>query len=85
MVTESLATESKMTESQLIIKITKYQKIIKSEALFRCSTLGQAPGLAYKHLTRLVKLARDKRSNSLHKFVTYGLKTFYNIGLRFYP
>jgi hypothetical protein len=36
-----------------------------SEAPFRCSTLWYAPGLMYKHYTRLVRLARDKHSSLL--------------------
>ncbi len=47
-----------------------------SEALFRCSTLGQAPGLTRKHQTRLQKLARDKHSNLLQKSVNYRQKSF---------
>jgi len=31
-----------------------------SEAFFRCSTLGQAPGLAHKYETRLESLAEDR-------------------------
>ena len=40
----------------------------------------QAPGLAHKQQTRLERLARDKHSCLLQKFVTYGRKKFYNIG-----
>jgi hypothetical protein len=29
-----------------------------SEAAFRCSTLGQTPGLTHKHYTRLESLAK---------------------------
>jgi hypothetical protein len=39
-------------------------------------------GLTRKHWTRLERLARDKRSSLLRKFVTYGRKNFYNIGPR---
>jgi hypothetical protein len=50
-----------------------------SEAPFRCSTLGYAPGLIHKLQTRLEKLARNKCSSLLRKFVNYGCKKFYNI------
>ncbi len=33
-----------------------------------------------EHQTRLEKLARDKHSSLLQKFITYGRKKFYNIG-----
>ena len=49
--------------------------------LFRCSTQGQAPGLTHKHLTGLEKLARDKHSGLLRKFVNYQQKKFHNIKL----
>ncbi len=52
-----------------------------NEAPFRCSTLGLAPGLALKQYTRLERLARDKHPGLLQKFVSYGRKKFYNIGL----
>ncbi len=45
-----------------------------SEAPFRCSTLGQAPGLTHKHQTRLERLAKDKHSSLLRKSVNYGRK-----------
>ncbi len=51
-----------------------------SEALFRCSALGLAPGLTHKHWTILEKPARDKHSSLLRAFVNYGLKKFYNTG-----
>jgi hypothetical protein len=38
--------------------------------------------LASVYLTRIDKLARDKHSSLLQKFVNYGRKTFYNIGPR---
>jgi hypothetical protein len=44
-----------------------------------CSTLRQAPGLSHKHYTRLEKLAGDKDSCLLQKFVNYRNKKFYNI------
>jgi hypothetical protein len=50
------------------------------EESFRCSALGQAPGLALKQKTRLERLARDKNSSLLRKFVNYGREKFYNIG-----
>ncbi len=34
-----------------------------SEAPFRCSNIGQAPGLTCKHQTRLEKLAKGKLSS----------------------
>ncbi len=46
----------------------------------RCSTLGLAPGLTYKHLTRLERLVWDKHFSLLRKSVNYGRKKFYNIG-----
>ncbi len=49
-----------------------------SEAPFRCSTLGQAPGLTDKHYTRLERLAKDKHSSLLRKSVNYGHKKFYS-------
>ncbi len=39
-----------------------------SEAPFRCSTLGLAPGLTQ---TKQERLARDKQAGSLRKFVNY--------------
>jgi hypothetical protein len=45
-------------------------------------------GLTRKHLTRLGKIARDKRSSLLSKFINYGLKKFYNFDPRcqcFFP
>ncbi len=51
----------------------------QSEAPFRCSNLGQAPGSTRKHKTKLERLARDKHSSLLRKFVNYGNKKFYNI------
>jgi hypothetical protein len=53
-----------------------------SETLFRCSTLGKAPGLSHIHLTKLERLDRDKHSGVFLKVVTYGRKKFYNIGTR---
>ena len=47
-----------------------------SEALFRCSTLGYAPGLTHKHQTRLERLAKDKHSGLLQKSVNYSRKSF---------
>jgi hypothetical protein len=45
----------------------------------RCFTrLGS--GLTYKHHTRLERLARDKHSSLLQKFVNYGHKKVYRIG-----
>ncbi len=45
---------------------------------FRCSTLGQAPGLIHKHQTRLERLVRDKHSSLLQKSVNYGCKKFFS-------
>ncbi len=53
-----------------------------SEAPFRCSTLGYAPGLTHKHKTRLGRLARDKHSSLLRKSVNYGRKKFYSVCLQ---
>ncbi len=36
----------------------------------------------YKHCTILEKLAKDKHSSLIQKFITYANKTFYNIGSR---
>jgi hypothetical protein len=41
---------------------------------------GEGSGLAYKHLNRLEKLAREKHSSSLRTFINSGRKKFYNIG-----
>ncbi len=38
--------------------------------------------LIHNHWTRLERLARDKHSSLLQKFVNYGQKKFYNIGPR---
>jgi hypothetical protein len=51
-----------------------------SEAPFRCSPLGLAPGLTHKHKTWAERLARDKYSSLIRKVVTYGRKKFYNFG-----
>ncbi len=49
-------------------------------ATFRCSTLGQTPGLTHKHKTRLVILARDKHSSLLQESIKNRQKKFYSIG-----
>jgi hypothetical protein len=49
-----------------------------SRAPERCFT-RVGSGLTCKHYTRLERLARDKHSSLLQKFVTYGRKKFYNI------
>jgi hypothetical protein len=36
------------------------------------SVVAPTPGLGHKHWTRLEKLARDKHSSLLQKFVNYG-------------
>ncbi len=53
-----------------------------SESPFRCTTLGQVLGLAHKYETKLERLARDKKSSLLRKFVIYNCKKFYNIAHR---
>ncbi len=54
-------------------------RVSQSKVSFRCCTLGQAPDLTYLYQTKLEKLAKDKRSSLLEKFVYYGRKKFYNI------
>ncbi len=51
-----------------------------SEVRLQCSTLGQAPDLTRKYQTRLKKLAMDKLSSLLRKWVNYGCEKFYTIG-----
>ncbi len=51
------------------------------EAPFKCSILGEAPGLAHSQYTRLERLVMSKPSSLIQKFVTYGRSEFYNIGL----
>ncbi len=58
------------------------QTAYPSEAPFRCSTPGQAPGLTRTHQTRLERLARDKHSSLLQRSVNYGRKRFYSTGSR---
>ncbi len=55
-----------------------------SEALFRYSTLGWAPGLTHRHHTRLEMLFGDKHSSILRKIKNHKLRTkkFYNNGAR---
>jgi hypothetical protein len=53
---------------------------VPSEANFRCSTVGLAPGLTHNHETRLELLAKNKHFSLLQKSVNYGRKTFYNTG-----
>jgi hypothetical protein len=53
-----------------------------SEAPFRCSTLGYAPGLSHKHQTRLERLVREKQSSLLQKSLKYSRKKFYATGPR---
>ncbi len=74
--------KSEIKDSILTIARGQCYKIYPypSKAPFRCSTLGSAPGLTSKHKARLERLARDKRSSLLQKFVTYGRKQLYNIG-----
>ncbi len=43
-----------------------------SEAPFKCSTLGQVPGISCKHKTSLERIARDKFFSLLQKIVNYG-------------
>jgi hypothetical protein len=49
------------------------------EALIRFYTL-RSGFLPYPHLTRLEKLAKEKHSNLLQKFVNYGQKVFITLG-----
>ncbi len=67
---------------QLSVMIVGKAGAYLAEALFRCSTLGYAPGLTHKHYTRLERLNRNKHSSLLRTFVNYGRKKFYNIGCR---
>ncbi len=53
-----------------------------SEAPFRCSTLGLAPGLTPKHYTRLETHARGKHSCLLQKSVNYGHEKLYSTSPR---
>jgi hypothetical protein len=50
-----------------------------SGAHFKCSAIGQAPGLIYKRWIRLESTATDRHSSLLQKFVNYGWKMFFNI------
>ncbi len=50
--------------------------VYPSEAPFRCSALGWAPGLAHKQETSLERLAEDKRSSLLRKSVNYDSEIF---------
>jgi hypothetical protein len=43
-------------------------------------TLGWPPGLTHRYYIWLEKLAIDKHSSLLQKFVNYGQKGFYNMG-----
>ncbi len=45
----------------------------------KCASLTQALALKLKHWTRLEKIAKDKPSSLLRKFVNYGRKKFYNV------
>jgi hypothetical protein len=54
----------------------------KSRAYPNEAPLRLAPGFTHKHCTRLERLARDKHSSLLRKFVNYNCKKFYNIGPR---
>ncbi len=53
-----------------------------SEAPFRCYTLGQALGLTHEQQTRLERLAKDKHSNPLPKYINYDGKKFYSTSPR---
>ncbi len=44
------------------------------------ASLGVGSSLAWKHLTRLEKLAMDKHSSLLQKSVNYGGNKFYSTG-----
>ncbi len=65
------------TERVTIFTHKSFTGFHPSDAPFRCSTLGQAPGLTHKHQTRL---ARDKHSSLLQKSVNYDRKKFYSTG-----
>jgi hypothetical protein len=54
-----------------------------SKAPFRRFTLELAP-CTHKHATRLERLARDKHSSLLRKFVIYGRKKCFNVDFRFF-
>jgi hypothetical protein len=56
--------------------------VCPSEAPFRCSTLGQAPGFSHKYYNRMERPARDKHSCLLQTFVNYRSKNFYNLESR---
>jgi hypothetical protein len=49
-----------------------------SEAPFRLSTLGEAPGLTHKHKTKPERLARDKHFSLFSPFVSYVGKMLVN-------
>jgi hypothetical protein len=51
-----------------------------SEAPFRYSSLGYAPDLTHKHLTRMERLAKDKQSSLLPKSVITDKKSFITLG-----
>jgi hypothetical protein len=55
--------------------------LVSKTAPSRCFTQVSS-SLARQYLTRLERLARDKRSSLLWKVVIYGRKKFYNIGHR---
>ncbi len=65
--------------ASLFVRTIGTERAYPKEAPFRCSTLGQAPGLTHQHQTRLERLAKEKRSSLLRKVVTYRRKKFYNI------
>ncbi len=65
----------KVWVESILMKLCEYTPSLP--APFRCSTLGYAPGLTRKHLTRLGRLARDKHSSLLQKSVNFGRKKFF--------
>ncbi len=67
---------------QLSLMFAGNARAYPSEALFRCSTLWQTPGLTHKLQTRLERFARDNHTSLLQKFINYDRKMFYNIGPR---
>jgi len=59
--------------------VGKARSLPKNEAPERCFT-WLSSSLAYKQQTRLERLARDKHSSLLQKFVIYVQKKVYSIG-----
>ncbi len=69
-------TFSQLSPICLCLYYTKMRCSIKAaanlrEALLRCSTLGQTPGLTHKQQTRLERISRNKHSSLLRVSVGY--------------